>query len=52
MCSYRSNDFCISAFNVLESIALMSARLRLAENNVKAVCSPVEKSFINLLYIV
>lgn len=53
MCFYRSNDFCISAFNMLESIALMFARLRLSENNVlKAVCSPVEKSFINLVYIV
>lgn len=53
VCSYRSNDFCISAFNMLESIALLFARLRLSENNVvKAICSPVEKSFINLVYIV
>lgn len=53
VCSYKSNDFCISAFNMLESIALMFARLRLSENNVvKPICSPVKKSFIDLVYIV
>lgn len=51
MCSYRSNDFCITAFNMLESTVVMFVRLRLSENNVvKAICSPVEKSFINFEY--
>lgn len=51
VCSYRSNDFCITAFNMLESTVVMFVRLRLSENNVvKAICSPVEKSFINLEY--
>lgn len=51
VCSYRSNDFCITAFNILESTVVMFVRLRLSENNVvKAICSPVEKSFINFEY--
>lgn len=46
MCSYRSNDFCITAFNMLESTAIMFVRLRLSENNiVKAIFfSPVGKT--------
>lgn len=45
MCSYRSNDFCITAFDMLESTVVMFVKFRLSENNiVKAICSPVEKS--------